>query len=169
MAPRNATAPATDEGTATEAGTNGADGSANSRPGRIYVVVPMTKEMKDELVKQADAKDSPVGIVARDMLANLLNMTVPVVTASRPRKYANAEEAKVAQKKALKERNSLVKALLAKFKEGALPAELAAAVEAQAAEIAAAQPETPAPVAGGVSEGQPADAPQNANSDGTPA
>lgn len=113
MARTNGTETASENGTATAEGTQ----SADRKPGRNYIVVPLPENIKQMFVDEAKAADVPVGPYVARQLANFRNFELPLITTSRRRKYATPEEAKAAQKSSRLERNNLVKQLLAAHKE----------------------------------------------------
>lgn len=106
------------------AATDGTEGQTEgqTRSGRSYIVVPLPENVKQMFTEEAKAADVPVGPYVARQLAQFRGFELPVITASRRRKYANAEEAAAAQKAARQERSSLMKQLLAEHKARMLAA-----------------------------------------------
>lgn len=91
-------------------------GPAETNNGRSYIVVPMPAFLRERFIQEAKQADKPTGPYVRDLLAEKLGIELPKEAVTRRTKYSSPEEAKAAQKVRSKERNELIKALLAEHK-----------------------------------------------------
>ena len=83
---------------------------------RTYVVVTMPPDMKAAIEAAAKAQEIPVAVWARRLLASEVEYLLPEGTITRARKYSSDEERKQAQKARQKDRNQLIKGLLAQHR-----------------------------------------------------
>lgn len=79
-----------------------------------YVAITLTPALVEAL--KAKAGTESWGLFCRNIVARELGVTVEV-TRSAPKKYATEEEKKAAHKAAAKEKNELMKRLMAEYKE----------------------------------------------------
>ncbi len=94
--------------------------AAKAAPTKATIPLVIPIELKNLLQEKADEAKQPVSAFARKIVADFLNFELTITSRGARHKYANADEAKAAIKKANAERNDLVKALLAKYKSGSI-------------------------------------------------
>lgn len=117
MARSNGSTATDAEGTDQTSGTDAEGGTTKAKPNRLYIVVPMTAEMKSLFESEATEAKVSVGPFVRNWIAQQRGLEIPVVTTARRSKYANDEERKAAQTARNATRSGTMKDLMAAYKK----------------------------------------------------